>query len=527
MNQLNAVYNPMFQALSKEVGLDALDYGLSGNIIFTDVNATASSGSTYWSTSLQRSRTIKESMDALLADISRIENLVADIELSTSTSAAADPQVSTNKLNISQLRKDTMGDNYTLDGDGLEDLTYSLSEHIDKLGSFFSGFPGTGNGPYTGSYPSVSLNVNLSDINVDATLPQSRITNLTDHLNYIRGFIGKSIPGLEVPTYSDHGAISFVSDGQSLEVAIQTLDAAVASSGAVFAATPSGGGENIINNSGTSADLSSDDFCFGSDSLEDDGLAQHDSRMFFDKSKGAFRAGQAQGSQWNNTNRGNNSIAMGKNTVAAATASTVGGGDDNGINSSGSYGVISGGSSNSVSAQYGTINGGLQNTASADYAIASGFGAVGEVSRSDTFSSGYFSTPGDAQRIEFTVRGTTTDATPTEIFLDGSSEQFIPQDGATYAVSIMVVARQTGGAAGTVGDSIYEETKLAVQRTSGTTAGIPGGSSTSYAASAGVGGWSFSAGIDGTTQAVTFTVTGEASKNISWMCRVEAVKLAG
>jgi len=50
---------------------------------------------------------------------------------------------------------------------------------------------------------------------------------------------------------------------------------------------------------------------------------QGDSRMFYDESKGAFRAGSADSSQWNDANVGNNSVAFGMNNIAVGVNSAV------------------------------------------------------------------------------------------------------------------------------------------------------------------------------------------------------------
>lgn len=64
-----------------------------------------------------------------------------------------------------------------------------------------------------------------------------------------------------------------------------------------------------------------EDFVFGSPQLDDDGNSAHDARFIFDKSSGAFRAGAAQSTQWNTSNLGNYSIAMGFNTIASGATS--------------------------------------------------------------------------------------------------------------------------------------------------------------------------------------------------------------
>ncbi|WP_298418428.1 hypothetical protein [uncultured Kordia sp.] len=77
---------------------------------------------------------------------------------------------------------------------------------------------------------------------------------------------------------------------------------------------------NITSNA--NGDTATDDFVFGSSQLGDITTATNDdSRMFFDKSKQAFRAGGASGSEWNDANVGGNSIVLGNNSIASNTSS--------------------------------------------------------------------------------------------------------------------------------------------------------------------------------------------------------------
>jgi len=67
-----------------------------------------------------------------------------------------------------------------------------------------------------------------------------------------------------------------------------------------------------------------DDFVFGSPQLNNDPSTTEDNkRFFYDKSKGAFRAGIAQSDQWDEENIGTYSIAMGRNTIASGYHSTA------------------------------------------------------------------------------------------------------------------------------------------------------------------------------------------------------------
>ena len=75
-------------------------------------------------------------------------------------------------------------------------------------------------------------------------------------------------------------------------------------------------GSNIV-------DYDTDDFIFGSAQTDDAGNADHDSRFFFDKSKGAFRAGIEEGDKWDDGNRGIGSVALGNGNTAAGENSVA------------------------------------------------------------------------------------------------------------------------------------------------------------------------------------------------------------
>lgn len=88
------------------------------------------------------------------------------------------------------------------------------------------------------------------------------------------------------------------------------------------------------------AGQSVDDFLFGSYTLDADGT--NDSRFFFDKSKGAFRAGTGTGSVWDDAQRGTGSTAFGIDTQAGGAASFAVGQDalvDNGADHSMAFGL--------------------------------------------------------------------------------------------------------------------------------------------------------------------------------------------
>jgi hypothetical protein len=74
------------------------------------------------------------------------------------------------------------------------------------------------------------------------------------------------------------------------------------------------------NNPGATA---TDDFVFGAVQLNNVTGSGDDSRLFFDKSKSAFRAGYVSGTQWDDANVGSYSTAMGQSTTASGEASTA------------------------------------------------------------------------------------------------------------------------------------------------------------------------------------------------------------
>ncbi len=78
---------------------------------------------------------------------------------------------------------------------------------------------------------------------------------------------------------------------------------------------------NVTSNA--PGDYATDDFVFGSPQLDGNGNSNNNSRMFFDKSKGAFRVGYVSDTKWDDANRGIRSVAMGTNTTASGGYSTA------------------------------------------------------------------------------------------------------------------------------------------------------------------------------------------------------------
>jgi hypothetical protein len=162
------------------------------------------------------------------------------------------------------------------------------------------------------------------------------------------------------------------------------------------------------------------------------------------------------------------------------------------------------------------------------------------------WGSGNFSTTGDAQAYERVQRCLTTDATQTELTAEGGATGFsvsytLPIDG-TITAKLLVAARQTGGAAGTVGDSAAWEITCHLRRLTTTASvvylgGVHVTSAPALAAvadgaalaptfsSAGAAAWRLAVGRDTSFSALYVRATGEANKTIRWVARIASAEV--
>jgi Head domain of trimeric autotransporter adhesin len=160
---------------------------------------------------------------------------------------------------------------------------------------------------------------------------------------------------------------------------------------------------NLIRNT---SDLTNDNFVIGSTSMDDVAGANDDNRMFFNKTKGAFRVGGQVNNYWNNSNVGNLSFASGSDTSASGAISTAMGDGTIAIGSTstafGNGTIASGDTStamgiNTTASSYGATAMGFGSQASGDSSTAMGSGssATGEASTaigSATLASGLVAT---------------------------------------------------------------------------------------------------------------------------------------
>lgn len=159
-------------------------------------------------------------------------------------------------------------------------------------------------------------------------------------------------------------------------------------------------------------------------------------------------------------------------------------------------------------------------------AIATSSTAIGLGANANTagqFSTAYgsFAAPGDAQTGLYTARCVTTNNTYTQLFLDGSSLQFIPTNNSVYTFDILVAAKRTdaaGEGAGYRGVGVL---------TKGTTAGsidfIGKPSKTNIGETTTA--WDFRMSLDLTTGALKLEVRGETGNTVRWVASITTAEV--
>ncbi len=79
------------------------------------------------------------------------------------------------------------------------------------------------------------------------------------------------------------------------------------------------------------------------------------------------------------------------------------------------------------------------------------------------YATGNFASPGDARGSLYILRKTTTDATQTELLLDGVDERITVSSGRALAFDMMIIGRTSAG------DVVYKSRVGVIENTAGTT----------------------------------------------------------
>jgi hypothetical protein len=216
-------------------------------------------------------------------------------------------------------------------------------------------------------------------------------------------------------------------------------------------------------------------------------------------------------------------IAFGDNTVANAVYSTAVGAR---ALASGVSAVAMGGAGSQADAANATANNaiaiGVKTLASGVDSVAIGNRATATDVGQFAYASGYFAAVGDAQTSMYVLRNQTTNATQTELFTNGSSADISVASDSTVFFRASIVARRTDAD----NESAAYIIEGCIDNNAGTTA-LVGGLGTKTIIAEDTTAWDVTITADNTNNGINILVTGEASKTIRWVARVETTTVAG
>lgn len=227
---------------------------------------------------------------------------------------------------------------------------------------------------------------------------------------------------------------------------------------------------------------------------------------------------------WNGSASGSRSIAMGGPATSATATSAIAIGPS--MSASAQSATAIGGEGGVASAIYSTVIGGYGSQATGQFAFASGYLSLAALYGQIAHASGRFAATGDCQSSRMELRRATSDATASNLFLDGSSARLVVPANSSGCAMITVVARtatagaetmtwrrrvnwQRGVAVGTVTVDV---------ETVGTDRGYTGGAWGAGPA------WTLAITADTTNGAINIIGTGVAATNIRWAASVDWIE---
>lgn len=228
------------------------------------------------------------------------------------------------------------------------------------------------------------------------------------------------------------------------------------------------------------------------------------------------------GGQANTATGQESTIGGGQSNIASGTQSTIGGGDSN--QTTGQESTVSGGVTSIASGAQSTIGGGQDNRASGTAStIPGGKSASASHYAEVAHAAGVFASIGDSQVSELLWRIATTDATPTEIFLDGAGFRATIPATSTWAFDIIIVGRSSAGVAAAW------QVKGAIQNNAGTTALVAAVTNSLLADGTG-GTWGAIGNVpvvsaDNVNDSLLITVVGSAATLIRWTAHARIVQV--
>ena len=164
---------------------------------------------------------------------------------------------------------------------------------------------------------------------------------------------------------------------------------------------------------------------------------------------------------------------------------------------------------------------GSGSSATAVGSFAEGAGSSATIFGQKAFANGSFATAGDAQRGLYVARNITTDATLTELFLDGSAIQLVMPNNSVFTFDILVAARRTDA---TGGGAAYRFVGVARKDTTAGSVTFIGTPSKTVIGETNTA-WDAALSVDTGTGAFRVRVTGEAAKTIRWVATIETTEV--
>jgi hypothetical protein len=216
------------------------------------------------------------------------------------------------------------------------------------------------------------------------------------------------------------------------------------------------------------------------------------------------------------------STVGGSGNIASGYYATVGGGLCNAA--SGFVSTVSGGYCNTASGCCATVGGGYCNTASGiGSTVGGGYGGLADRYGQRSYAAGLFAGQGDAQQIDLIARNKTINATPTNVFLDGTSARLTITAGKALFATVNVAGIKSDGSA-----AAHYIRKVAIKNVGGTTAliGTPGSEVSTIGTDVeDDAGYDVTITADDTNDALDIKVTGKAEETLRWVTHIQGVEI--
>lgn len=216
--------------------------------------------------------------------------------------------------------------------------------------------------------------------------------------------------------------------------------------------------------------------------------------------------------------------------TASNTGAFVAGGDNNSVSGNAAF---ASGTLNSVSGDHSRASG-YQNTVSANraqadgqfclasalYTFAGGYGSAATRQSMRSWSSYRFSSSGDCQRVEQFWAGKTTNATPTTLYVDGSSVRFTIPSGKVVTGVLEIVGIKSDGSA-----VAHYHRRVRLKNVGGTTS-LVGSVETLFTDHEDNASTDVAITADDTNDAIQISVTGIAAETWRWAAHFQGIEIA-